>query len=306
MSPLIHRAALLASAMALTLPLLIGSQPDETSRSWNQPVEPFRILGNIYYVGASDVTAFLITSPKGHVVLDSGFAETVPQITRNIKKLGFDVDDVQILVNSHAHDDHGGGMALLKKATRAEFYASEEDAALFARGGKGDYALGDRMPFTPVKADRIVHDHTQVAVGGNVMLIARLTPGHTKGCTTWTAVADEGGRKYDVVFPCSTTVLPDVSLTKNAAYPKIADDFTQSFRILKSLPCDVFLANHGSFFNLKEKMARLAKGERPNPFIDPAGYRAYVERMEKAFLERLEKEKAGEKAAPAPGGTATN
>jgi metallo-beta-lactamase class B len=285
------RAAALASALAFALPFLVRAQVDETSRSWNQPVEPFRIIGNVYYVGASDVTAYLITGSKGHIIIDSGFVETVPQIIRNIEKLGFELDDVIFLLSSHAHGDHGGGMALLKKRARAEFYASEEDAALFARGGKGDYALGDRMPYAPVQADRIVRDYTRV-VYGDIVLVARLTPGHTKGCTTWTMVAEEGGRKYDVVFPCSTTVLPGVTLLKNDAYPKIADDFAQSFRILKSLPCDVFLANHGSFFNLTEKAARLAKGERPNPFVDPAGYRAYLDRMEKAYLERLEKEKA--------------
>jgi metallo-beta-lactamase class B len=294
-----RRAALLAATFILALPPGVRPQADETSRSWNQPVEPYRILGNLYYVGASDVTAFLITGPKGHILLDSGFAETVPQITRNIAKLGFRVRDVRILLSSHAHFDHAGGLARLKKLTGARFYASEEDAAELARGGKGDYALGDSMPYEPVQADQIVRDGDRVTLGTS-SLIARITPGHTKGCTTWTMVADEGGRKYDVVFTCSTTVLPNVSLTKNAAYPQIADDFARTFRTLKSLPCDVFLGNHGSFFDMTDKAARLARGERPNPFIDPAGYRAYIERMEKAYLERLEGEKKALTPAPSP------
>jgi metallo-beta-lactamase class B len=288
-----RRLYLLAAtaALALALPVFLRSQADETSRSWNQPVAPYRILGNVYYVGASDVTAFLITSSKGYILLDGGLAETAPQILRNIKKLGFDPRQVRVLLNSHAHYDHAGGLARLKKVTRADLLASQEDAALLARGGKGDYALGDQFPYEPVEADEIVSDGYTVT-SGEVVLIARLTPGHTKGCTTWTMVVEEGGRKYDVVFVCSTSILPGVSLTNNPAYPRIADDFARTYRTLKSLPCDVPLAPHASFFGLQEKAARLAKGERPNPFIDPKGYRDYLTRGEKTFREQLEREKA--------------
>lgn len=283
-------AAMLAAALLLVLPALARPQADERSRSWNQPVKPFRILGNLYYVGANDVTAFLIATPEGHILIDSGFAETVPQIVRNVRKLGFDPREVVFLLNSHAHIDHAGGLAQLKKKTGAKLVASEEDAALLARGGKGDYLFGDKLTFEPVQADRIIRDGEQVTVG-KATLTARLTPGHTKGCTTWTMVADDGGRKYDVVFVCSTTVNPGTALVGNTNYPRIADDYERTFQILKSLPADVFLAPHGSFFDLTGKSKRLAAGERPNPFIDSRGYRAFLERTEKAFREEWEKEK---------------
>ncbi len=284
-------AAVLAAALVLVLPALARPQADERSRSWNRPVKPFRILGNLYYVGASDVTAFLITTPKGHILLDSGFAETVPQIARNVKKLGFDLRDVVFLLNSHAHIDHAGGLAQLKKKSpQARLVASEEDAALLARGGKGDFRFGDDLPYEAVQADRILRDGEQVTVG-NVSLTARLTPGHTKGCTTWTMVVVDGGRRYDVVFVCSTTVNPGTALVGNPKYPRIAEDYQRTFQTLKSLSADVFLAPHGSFFDLTDKAKRLAAGERPNPFIDPRGYRAFLERTEKAFREQWEREK---------------
>src|SRR3954462_13073861 len=152
----------------------------------NDAVEPFRIIGNIYYVGASEVTSYLITSPEGDILLDGGFPETAPLIERNIQKLGFKLTDVKALISTHAHYDHAGGLAELKRAAGAKFYASAADTPLLAAGGKGDFAFGDRFAFPPVKADRTVEDNQVVRVGSAAMH-AHLTPGHTKGCTTWTA-----------------------------------------------------------------------------------------------------------------------
>ncbi|HYX26325.1 MAG TPA: subclass B3 metallo-beta-lactamase, partial [Thermoanaerobaculia bacterium] len=268
------------------------------SRSWNQPVEPYRIVGNLYYVGATDITSFLIATPEGLILIDGGFAETVPIIRESVKKLGFKMEDVKILLNSHAHFDHAGGLAELKKITGAKLAASAADAALLAQGGRGDHLFGDKFPYEGVTADRILGDGDQVTLG-NTTLIAHLTPGHTKGCTTWTMKAVEGGKSHDVVFVCSTTVLPDVSLTNNPHYPNVAADFEQTFRTLRSLPCDVFLASHASFYNGLEKaerLQRLRNGAEKNPFLDAAGYKAYLDRSEKAFRERLAAEK---KAKPA-------
>jgi metallo-beta-lactamase class B len=276
--------------LLLTGSSLVHAQADAASRSWNRPVEPYRIAGNVYYVGASDVTSFLITTPAGHVLLDGGFVETAPRIEANITKLGFKLEDVKVLLSSHAHFDHAGGLAELKRATGAKFEASEKEAPLLARGGHGDFLFGDKQPFPPVQADRILHDGDTVTLGGTT-LTAHLTPGHTMGNTTWTMKAKDGDRTYDIVFAPSTTILPGVSLTKNATYPEIAEDYAKTFRVLKSLPCDVFLASHASFYNGLDKAERLRKGAKENPFVDPQGYRDYVARMEKKYEEQLQKER---------------
>lgn len=272
-------------ALAFLAPAWACAQTDPTSRSWNQPVEPYRIIGNVYYVGASDLTSYLITTPEGHILLDGGLEESVPIIEAGIRKLGFELADVKILLNGHAHFDHAGGLAELKRRTGATFYASEREAPLLAAGGKGDYALGDTGPYPPVQADRLLRDGDRVTLGG-VTLTAHLTPGHTKGNTTWTLQVVEGGKRYDVAVVGSLTVLPGVKLTGMPRYPEIAADFEQSFRVLRSLPCDVFLSAHGSFFDMTEKAAKVQAGG-PNPFVDPAGCRAYVERKERDFREQL-------------------
>lgn len=263
-------------------------QADEVSRSWNQPVKPYRVIGNIYYVGASEVTSFLIVTPKGHILLDSGFFETVPQIKQNVVQLGFRLEDIKILINSHAHYDHAGGLALLKELTGARLMASQADAKLLARGGRGDFHFGDRLSYPPVKADRILSNDDMIELGG-VTMIAHLTPGHTKGCTTWTMKVKEGLQQYDVVFLGSTTV-PGYKLVNNAQYPAIAADYDLTFRVLNSLPCDVFLASHGSFYSMLEKRKVLAQGGKRNPFIDEPGYRRFIRQTEKAFRVELRRQ----------------
>ena len=269
---------------------LAHAQSDPESRSWNQPVEPYRIAGNVYYVGASDITSFLITTPAGHILLDGGFVETAPIIEANIRKLGFKLADVKILLSSHAHFDHAAGLAELKRATGAKFAASEKEAPLLARGGRGDFLFGDKHTFPPIQADRILHDGDTVVLGGTT-LTAHLTPGHTMGNTAWTMKAKEGDKTYDVVFAPSMSILSGVSLTKNATYPKIGEDYGKTFRLLKSLPCDVFLGSHASFYDGLGKSDRLRKGAKENPFVDPQGYRDYLARMEKKYREQLQKER---------------
>jgi metallo-beta-lactamase class B len=280
-------------AVVLALPLACA-QADPQSRSENLPVPPFRIAGNIYYVGASEVTSFLIVTPAGDIVLDGGFVETAPQIEANIEKLGFKLSDVKILLNSHAHYDHAGGLAELKKRTAAQLVAMEGDAALLASGGRGDFFFGDRLAFPPVKPDRVIHDGDTVSLGG-VTLVSHLTAGHTRGCTTWTMTIEENGKPLHVVFIGSMSVLPGYRLSGKESYSGIASDYGRSFRALKSLACDVFLASHGSFFDLTDKREALAKGAAKNPFIDPAGYRAYIARAERAFDAELERERSSSK-----------
>jgi metallo-beta-lactamase class B len=273
-------------ALLLLFPTMAACQADPTSRSWNQPVEPFRIAGNLYYVGASDIASYLVATPEGHILLDGGFVETVPLIRESVKKLGFKIEDVKILLNTHAHYDHAGGLAELKKLTGAKLHASEADAPALARGGKDDPVLGNQLLFPPVQADRLVKDGDTVSLGGST-LTARLTPGHTAGCTTWTMKVDG----LNAVIVCSTSVLPMTKLGAEPSYPGIAEDYARTFQTLRALPCDLFLAAHASFYSLKEKAERLRKTEDANPFVDPEGYRSYLDRSEKVFRERLEKDR---------------
>jgi metallo-beta-lactamase class B len=280
------------------LPLLLGlcaaaalGQEDPVSRSWNQPVEPFRIIANVYYVGASNVASYLIATPKGHIVLGGGFKETAPMILDNVQKLGFDPADIRLLLSSHAQFDQAGGLAGLKQKTGARLMATEGDAPLLARGGKDDPQLGNSFLFPPVIPDELLHDNDRVALGGSI-LTAHLTPGHTPGGTTWTMTVRERNRPYHLVFVGSSSVPPQYKLVGNDRYPNAVDDYRKAFAVLKSLPCDVFLGAHGDFFDLAGKAARLAKRERPNPFIDPAGYKKFVAEREAAFEERLKKETA--------------
>lgn len=260
---------------------------DEEARKWNQPVTPFRIVGDVYYVGAAEVSSFLITTSQGHILLDSGFLETVPQIKENVARLGFRFEDIKILLNSHAHADHAGGLAQLKELTGAKLMVSEGDAPLLARGGKNDANFGDGFLFQPVTADRMLRDGDTVTLG-EALLTARITPGHTPGCTTWTMKVREGLKLYDVVFAGSTTA-PGYKLVSNANYPNIVQDYELTFRLLKNLPCDVFLAAHGSAFWLKDKLKqwRYSPG---NPFINKNGLKKYVERTEKEFRAELKRQ----------------
>jgi metallo-beta-lactamase class B len=258
----------------------------------NQPVAPFHIAGNVYYVGASDVTSYLIVTPKGSILLDGGFAETAPMIERNIAALGFKLGDVKVLLNGHAHPDHAGGLAQLKRDSGAEFDAMAAEVTPLEHNGQGTFYQGDRLLFDSIKVDRVLHDGDTVALGGTV-LTAHLTAGHTPGCTTWTTTVQEAGKPLAVVFSCQMT-LPD-KLLGNPLYPGAAGDFSRSFAVLKALPCDVFLAEHGSVYGLQDKLARLRARPGANPFIDPAGYQAWLKQAERDFSAQLAAER---KAAP--------
>lgn len=252
------------------------------------PVPPRHLVGNIYYVGVSGVSSFLITTPAGHILLDTGFADTVPIIQRGVEQLGFRLADIKIILSSHAHVDHVGGHAALRRLTGARVVASEQDARLLASGGADDFLPWpkDTLLYAPVQADEIVADGGRVSLGG-VTLTAHLTPGHTRGATTWTMDTTEAGRTYHVVFFSSTTVNPGVSLRRNPSYPEIVRDYETTFTRLKALPCDIFFAPHGSQFGLVEKFARQDRGEGAAAFVDPAGWRALLAAVESAYRDQL-------------------
>jgi metallo-beta-lactamase class B len=252
------------------------SSADERA-AWNQPVKPFRIVGNIYYVGAANVSSFFIKTPDGAILLDGGLPETAPVIEKSITELGFSIKDVKFLLNSHAHFDHCGGLAELKKLSGARMIASERDRPVLISG------QGGAAPFPAVQVDRVIADQQTVQLGG-VTLTAHITPGHTKGCTTWSMPVSDAGKTYQVVFYCSTTVVD--KLVNNSDYPAIVSDYMRSFAELRKIPCDVFLAPHAGFFKLDEKRRQLDAGKL-DAFIDPTEMQKYVDESEKSFRKQL-------------------
>ena len=289
----LYRTLLAGVVLFFTSGLWVSAQtpadtgPDSPYRT--QRSEPFRIIGNIYYVGDTlHLTTYLITTPEGHILIDTGYEESVPGIRENIEKLGFQVKDVKLMISSHAHHDHIGGHALMKEVTGATVLATAADAEVIETGGKADFR--DTGLWKPAKVDRTIQDGEPVTLGG-ITLMPHLTPGHTKGCTTWTMEVEEGGRKYNVVFVCGVRVNTGLPLVGNPKYPNSVEDFTRSFETLKSLPCDVFLGAHGYWFGVQEKLKRREQGAGVNPFIDPEGYRAYIANYERAFLDQLSAER---------------
>jgi metallo-beta-lactamase class B len=265
-----------------------ASMAAAANSEWNKPFPPHKVIGNVYYVGTNYLSSYLITTREGHILINSSYEESVPVIREAVEKLGFKFSDIKILLISHAHDDHTAGAALVKKLTGARFMVMDADVPEVESGGIGDFAYNSR--WTPAKVDRVLHDGDTVSLGG-VTLTARLTPGHTKGCTTWTLKVPDGGKTYDVVIVGSPNVNPGFKLVNNINYPQIAEDYEKTFRVLKSLPCDVFLGAHGSYYGMEEKFRKMKDGG--NPFIDPAGYRAYIDERQRAFEKNLQEQRAG-------------
>ena len=256
---------------------------NSTAVEWSKPFPPHKIAGNLYYVGSEQLASYLITTPEGHILINSDFEQTVPVIRASVEKLGFHFSDIKILLGSHAHGDHMEGDALVKEYTGAKVMAMEQDVP----------DLRKMMPGNkPHPIDRILHDGDEVKLGGTT-LVAHLTPGHTKGCTTWTMQVREGDKIYNVVIVGSLNVNPGFILVGNKNYPQIADDYVHTFQVMRSLPCDIFLGAHGNYYGLTAKYAKLQQGGA-NPFIDPAGYRAYLDDREQAFRKELNKQKASQ------------
>lgn len=272
----------LVAALAV---FLGGKWKASSDRGGQQPAEPFRIAGNLYYVGANDVAAFLVTGPRGHVLLDGGYPGTAPMIMASIAKLGFDVRDVRVLINSEPHLDHAGGLAALQRASGAELWASEASAGALASGGDDpDIALPLRalirvglIRYPAPRVDHRFRDGDTVRVGP-VALTAHVTGGHTRGCTTWSFPVRDGGRVLHVVSACSLVVL------QGMRYPEQAADLERSFRVLRSLPADVWVSSHARLWGRYRKFVARGTAANPaDPFIDPEGYRAYVDSAEARF-----------------------
>jgi metallo-beta-lactamase class B len=267
-----------------------GNPPD-----WTEPFPPFKIAGNLYYVGSKGLANYLITTPQGNILINSDLEANVPLIKASIEKLGFRFGDTKILLISHAHYDHDAASATIKQLTGAKYMVMDADVPVVESGGKDDFHYGTNPDdlYKPAKVDRVLHDGEEVRLGGTT-LVAHLTAGHTKGCTTWTMKVNEGGKSYNVVIVGSPYVNPGYKLVGNTAYPRIAADYEREFQVLKSLPVDFFLGAHGSYFDLEAKYPRLKDGSA-SPFIDPAGYKKFVDGAEQAFRDELAKQQAAAK-----------
>jgi len=256
---------------------------------WVVDHEPYRIADNLYYVGGEDLATFLITSPKGHILINSNLESSIPQIRGNVEKLGFRWKDIKILLISHAHIDHTAGSAEIIRETGAKFEVMDDDVPVVESGGTKDFHYGN-LPewcYPPVKVNRVLHDGDTVTLGGNVLHAVK-TPGHTKGTTTWTLQVKDNGKVLNAVIVGSPNVNAGFRLTDDPNYPNQASDYKHTFAVLEALPCDLFLGAHGGYFGMAAKYPKLKPGAA-NPFVDPASYRAYVQERKANFEKELAK-----------------
>lgn len=290
-----RKPLIIASLLALIFFALafVGTKEAKLQADWTEPFPAFRIAGNLYYVGSKGLANYLIATPRGHILINSDLEANVPLIRASIESLGFKFNDVKILLISHAHYDHDAGSDMIKKLTGAKYMVMEGDVPVVESGGRSDFHYGNDpvQLYPPTKVDRVLRDGDQVKLG-DAVLTARLTPGHTRGCTTWTMKVKESGKTRDVVIIGSPNVNPGYKLVGNSVYRGIAEDFERTFQVLKSLPCDYFLGAHGSYFDMETKYAQLKAGVS-TAFIDPVGYQNYVADRERAFRRELAKQKGG-------------
>lgn len=284
------KIVIMASLIAACLSCVVVA-PDATPQDdWLTPHPAFRIAGNLYYVGGKDLASYLIATPEGHILINSNLETGVPLIRQSVESLGFKFTDIKILLISHAHSDHNGGSALIKELTGAKYMVMDADVEAVESGGKTDfyYANDPETLYKPTKVDHTLRDGEEVKLGGSV-LVARLTPGHTKGCTTWTMKVKEGSKTYNAVIVGSPNVNPGYKLLDNDRYPKIAEDYEKMFRVLASVECDLFLGAHAGYFGLESKYQRLKAGEA-NAFVDPGSYKSFIAEKEQAFRNELRKQ----------------
>ena len=282
-------ASLSAAPHRCVLALLTVGLVSISTAHADGPYPAHKVVDNIYYVGSNDLAIYLVTTPKGHMLINTGFDETVPLIQASVKSLGFKMTDIKIILASHAHSDHVAGHARAREASGARVYVMTGDDKVIANGGKGQYLYTDSR-WRPCPVDKVLKDGDKVTLG-KTTLVARHTPGHTAGCTTWTARVGKGKNRKLVVVVGSPNVNPGFQLVKNTAYPRIADDFNRTFKVLNSLKCDYFLGAHGNYYGMHAKYPRQKAGAKVSPFIDPAGYRDYIELKEKAFRDKLAAQK---------------
>lgn len=288
-----NRRRILLAALVAVFAVLIVQWRAAIRRNRSIPDDPFRVAGNLYYVGSTGVTSFLLTGPEGHILIDGGYPETAPLIEQSIAKLGFSITDVKVLLNTHAHSDHSGGLRELQRASGAKLWVSEGDADIMANGGAGDRASYGALRllglgrFPAPRVDHVFRDGETVRVGP-IAVTAHITAGHTRGCTTWSTVVRDGSRELLAVDVCSLSLLPFMKFVPPESYPGIRADFERSIRTLRALPADLFLGSHGSFFDLNRKRRERATAiDLVTPFIDRVGYQRYIDEAERQFRKEL-------------------
>ena len=295
---MLSKFAFAALAALAVLPAPAAAAHSSDYMKYLEPFPAHKVVGNVYFVGSKGQANYLITTPAGNILINSGVVESPPMIKASIEKLGFKYADTKILLISHAHFDHDAGSAEVVKETGAKYEVMDADVDVVESGGKTDFAYGDSKDrdfarYPAVKVARVLHDGDTVSLGGTV-LTAHKTPGHTKGCTTWTMTVNDGGKRLFVAVVGSPNVNGGYVLVGNKKYPNIVQDYEKTFRVLKSLPVDVFLGAHGDYYGMPAKYAKMKPGAA-NPFIDPAGYKTYVANREEAYRKELAKQKAGGK-----------
>ena len=263
---------------------MVASAVPLAQRDWNAPFPAHHVIDNVYFVGTQQLGSFLVTTPEGHVLINSDFESTVPSIRSGVEALGFEFTDIAVVLGSHAHGDHMEANALVKELTGAEVVVMRQDVDRLRAMRPG----GREQPI-----DRIVDDGDEVTLGGET-LVAHRTAGHTEGCTSWALEVEERGRTYLALVVCSFGVNPGYVLVDNPDYPEIADDYRATFARARSLPVEVFLGAHGFWYDMERKVERaMSRGEDdPNPFVDPEGYRAHIDLQEGRFLEMLREQQA--------------
>lgn len=256
--------------------------------AWTRDYEPFRICGNLYYVGTYDLACYLITTPRGHILINTGLAESVPMIRAHVKALGFRFSDIKILLATHAHFDHVGGMAAIKKITGARLMIHEKDAPVLADGGNSDYVFGGKgSMFQPVRADVLLHDHDTVKWGG-MQIVVLHHPGHTKGACSFLFNVKDQQRSYRVLIANMPTILEETKPSGMPTYPDVAKDYAYTLNAMKKLQFDIWLASHASQFGLHQKR-KPGDGYHPEAFEDRRGYDSAVNDLQKEYLKRLSK-----------------
>ncbi len=260
---------------------------------WTKPFPPFRMVGNIYWVGSYDLATYLITTPAGNILINTGVGDTAKQIKASVEQLGFKLSDTRILTSTHGHFDHVAGMAELKRLTGAQLVVSEGDKELLESGGKADFRFGDTpgARFEPVKVDRTLKNGDTISLGGTV-LTAHLHPGHTKGATSFTLNVQDAQKTYRVIIANMGTINPGVKVSGMPTYPGITKDYAGTFIAQKDMKIDIWLSSHAAQFRMHEKY-KPGDPYNPDRFVDPAGYLAAVNRLEQAYLEQLARERGG-------------
>lgn len=263
----------------------------QVNPQWVEPFPAHRIADNLYYVGSRDLASYLVTTPEGDILINSSLEASVPLIRRSVESLGFKFSDVKILLISHAHFDHAAGSAEVKRLTGAKYMVMDADVPVVESGGRKDFAYPEHH-YPVAKVDRVLHDGDEVRLGG-VVLVAHKTPGHTRGCTTWTLRVTDHGKPLDAVIVGSWNVNSEFRLVaakgRPASYPGIAQDYAHAFAVWRGLPCDIFLGAHGQYYGMVEKYERTKK-EGTSVWVDPAGYRAAVAEREAAFAAELKRQ----------------